>query len=134
MMGAKRTRHESGFSLIYVLSVVVALSVLFSALVYVCRVHVTIARRALNFEQCYVVSRAVAGAVVDGLVLGKSVVSQTRMVDGLQVTIVAQASGSVQTVQIESISSETSDTISFAYDTISHRLDAWQDNGPGISE
>lgn len=126
--------NERGFALIYVLSIVAALTILLSALVYACKVSVIIERQSLDHEQCYVVSRAVAGNIVRGLAAGKSVTAQSLTLAGLHVTIELTSTGTMRDVKVESKSITASDTISFSYDTISHRLDAWQDNGPGISE
>ncbi|MFB5191124.1 hypothetical protein [Alicyclobacillus fastidiosus] len=127
--------RTAGVALISVLSFVLTMSVLLSSLVLSCRIVWSIRDRERTFEHCAAYATGVARTLLQDLQEGHVIKSsQTLQFDQAQVAITAADHNGLTLVKVEVEIRDVSDTIGFTYDTIAHRLRAWQDNGPGIVE
>ncbi|GMA60596.1 hypothetical protein NZD89_13330 [Alicyclobacillus fastidiosus] len=127
--------RTAGVALISVLSIVLTMSVLLSSLVLSCRIVWNIRDRERTFEHCAAYATGVARTMLQALQEGNVLQSsQTSQFDQAQVKISAANHSGLTLVKVEVEIGDVSDTIGFTYDTIAHRLRAWQDNGPGIAE
>lgn len=135
MMQSGKMNCESGAVLVYVLTIVIALSVLLSALVYTGRIAWMSQARQLQFVQCNVVGRSIALTVLQALQAGQKLPSaESWTIAGDHVTMECMVDGRNVSTQIEIVNGAVSDTISFVYDTIARTTRAWQDNGPELTE
>lgn len=128
------TRGSNGAVLIYVLFVVMALSILCSTLVYVAQLALDTSKRSLLEQACSAVARGITKTIVGGYANGAKPTAKSWTLQGITVTVGSNWTGNnTDAVEVEAVEGDVSDTISFTYDTIAHKVSRWQDNGPGMT-
>lgn len=133
MKGLQRLQYgnEDGAVLVYVLMVCIAIVVLLSGMVAASAYALTISRQRIDYTKCYAVTSSVSRSILASLERGNQVASKQLRLVGYDVVVSTSNAANQTTVFVSTSTGVSSDTISFTYDTISHRLIAWQDNGPG---
>ncbi|WP_067617592.1 hypothetical protein [Alicyclobacillus acidiphilus] len=120
--------------MIYVMLIVVAVAALCTVLVYVARLSFITSERSMSYQKCSSVARSVAKTIVEGYASGASPTVQSWSWDGYDLAVGSSINAKgLDAVQVQAQLGDVSDTISFTYDTIAHKVSAWQDNGPGMT-
>lgn len=125
---------ERGFTLISILSWVIVMAILLSSMVYAAKLNLDISQREDADVDCYAVVRGVSQTVLNAMQAAQPVTPRTLDLNGVQINEQIVADTRLIRVKVEGTTGKVTDTISFTYDTIAHRLRAWQDNGPGFVE
>ncbi|EPZ48976.1 hypothetical protein [Alicyclobacillus acidoterrestris] len=128
-------RAQKGVALVSVLSIVLVLAVLLSTLVGVSHAVWAMGDRERQFAHCSACATGVAQSMLKVLEAGEGLQAATSLqFDPVTVDTRTTVEDGLTLVKVEAKIGDVTDTISFTYDTIAHRLRAWQDNGPGIVE
>ncbi|WAH38984.1 hypothetical protein [Alicyclobacillus dauci] len=125
---------QEGSVLLSVLSYVLVISILLSSMVYACQLFLVADNRQLQSVQSYAVARSIALTVLKRVQAGQAMQDQVLNVTDSTVHIQTVSSADQTSVKVEAQLGDVTDTVSFIYDTIAHRIRVWQDNGPGVVE
>ncbi|WP_304459879.1 hypothetical protein, partial [Alicyclobacillus sendaiensis] len=125
---------DDGFVLWYVLACTSGLALLAGATMAAGALALRSEVRNLSFLQCKAIGLALARSAEAALAQGTALpASAQRNVAGHPVVVTSSVSGGQVHVSIRVTEGAVSDTMSFVYDTISHGVVSWQDNGPRSS-
>jgi hypothetical protein len=128
-------KQEKAFTLVSVLTWVGAMALLLTSMVSAAQISLAVGTRYLAQTACYALTKSVANMILQQLATGDTIASTTQVFHGVPVQIDAeQEQSGVLDVKIQAVEGNVTNTISFTYDTIAHRLRNWQDNSPGIVE
>lgn len=127
--------EQQGYTLVVILLWLMVIVTLLTGMVYAAELSLDFSQREVVSGKCYAMSKEIAESIVDGLATQHQPLPNVQeSLAGMEVHVQAVEKSGAYTVSVETVSINVADTITFTYDTISHRILTWQDNGPGLVE